>query len=224
MNFCKSIMFSVIALILANNVQADEKAINVSSKIKNEIGSSAVNNIENAERMFCYQVEKKPQNFTGYTINNMAITGFCGVIDENLKQMLSEQLFMNEENIDFINTDNCTIQPKIMLRYVRGIDNTDVLLSAPCYSMSVFYAGKVQTFNMKPATELLTTIVNAFEANRAQFISPALLNQLLPIGVVQTSEHRALLNPQAQPKRNWNTSDQNTNKPKTSGWNTLGRR
>ena len=75
---------------------------------------------------------------------------------------------------------------------------------------------------MKPAAEVITTIVNAFNASQAKFVSPALLNQLLPIGVAQTTEQKALLQQPAQVKNNWQTKTQDVNsQPKTQGWNNL---
>lgn len=189
--------------------------------VSRDIGATATANIEQAERLFCYQVSAKPQNYKGYTLNNMAITGFCGVVDDNLKNMLTEQLLSTEDNIDFINTENCTIAPRVLLRYVRGVDNTDILLSAPCHSISVFYAGTLKTFNMKPAAELLDTVVNAFKSNQASFVSPALLNQLMPIGVVQTNAHRNAIAEQAQPKHKWDTPANNNTQQNTGGWNSL---
>ena len=208
MKLSTRLLISLLISGLAVSAQAQTKQITLLPNIKSSIGATAANNIENAERLFCYQVSAKPRNYNGYTIDNMAITGFCGVIDDNLKEMLTEQLLANDANVDFINTDDCTIQPRILLRYVRGVDNTDVLLSAPCYSASVFYSGNIKTFNLKPAAEILNTVVNAFKASQAKFVSPALLNQLLPIGVAQTAEQKALLNQSAQPKRNWNTQTQ----------------
>ena len=214
------IVFTLLSFIAIDS-HAQNKSIGILPSIKDEIGTSAANNIENAEKLFCYQVSSKPKNYTGYTINNMAITGFCGVIDINLQQMFTEQFFATESNFDFINTDNCTIQPQVMLRYVRGIDNTDVLLSSPCHSMSVFYAGNLRTFNMKPAVELIDTVVNAFKSNQTKFVSPALLNQLLPIGVAQTSQQKAILNKNSQPKKSWEEPQTSQTEKKNSSWNSL---
>ena len=194
--------------------------VKVLSGIADDLGQAAVNNIRNAERLFCYHVKAKPQQYTGYTIDNMAISGFCGIIDDNLRDMLTEQLLGTEEHIDFMHQENCTIQPKIMLRFIRGIDNTDILISAPCHSLSVFYGGKVKTYNMKPATELLDTIVNAFKATQVKFVSPALLNQLLPIGVVQNESQKEILNKDNTPKRAWDNQASSQVKAK-QGWNSL---
>ena len=205
-----------VSTFLAFNVEAQSLLPSVSR----DIGATAATNIEQAERLFCYHISNKPQNYKGYTIDNMAITGFCGILDTNLKDMLTEQLLATDGNIDFDSVANCTIEPRILLRFVRGVDNTDVLISTPCPAISVFYSGKVTTYNMQPAQELLDTIANAFSNTRTAFVSPALLNQLLPVGVVQTAEQRATLNRPAQPKRNWDESS-SSEAPKDAGWNSL---
>ncbi len=213
---------AVLSVFAAANAMAQNTpAPEILPSISSTIGRAAADNISNAERLFCYHVAKKPANYSGYTINGMAITGFCGVIDDNLKNMLTQQLFATDTNIDFINSEQCVIQPKILLRYVRGVDNTDVLLSAPCYSESVFYGGKVSTFNMKPAPQLIDTIVNAFNGSKVNFVSPALLNQLLPIGVPQDEQQKALVNQANKPANKWNNNTPSNNAPAAGGWNTL---
>lgn len=209
------------AFTAANAMAQNTTAPEILPSISSTIGRTAADNIQNAERLFCYHVAKKPANYSGYTINGMAITGFCGVIDDNLKNMLTQQLFATDTNIDFINSEQCVIQPKILLRYVRGVDNTDVLLSAPCYSESVFYGGKVSTFNMKPAPQLIDTIVNAFNGSKVNFVSPALLNQLLPIGVPQDEQQKAVIEQANKPVNKWDTGAQNNNAPAAGGWNAL---
>ena len=77
------------------------KAQNILPNITNSIGPTATNNIIKAERIFCYNVSSQGDNYKGYTIDNMAIEGFCGIVDENLKGMLLKQLLSTKENIDF---------------------------------------------------------------------------------------------------------------------------
>lgn len=219
MKFFKCAFISILASFLIPNASAQTLLPNISR----EIGPTATTNIEKSERLFCYQISNKPQNYSGYTLDNMAIKGFCGVIDEGLKTMLTEQLLASKDNMDFTHTENCTIEPQIMLRYVRGIDNTDVLISAPCHSVSIFYAGSVKTFNMKPAADMLDSILNAFKSKQTSFISPALLNQLLPVGVVQTTSQKAVINEskQVKPKTNWQAPQQNPTPSGNKGWNSL---
>lgn len=184
------------------------------------IGSSALNNINNAEQVFCYQITNKPENYTGYTLDGMAIVGFCGVINEQLKTLIKSELMMNPENLLFDETENCVIKPQIMLRFVRGIDSTDVLLSSPCHALAFFYGGKVSAFNAKPAAQIIDAIMDPLIKNKVEFASPALFNQLLPIGVAQTDEQKAIIQKKNEPIKNWQ-KEQQTTAAKKSGWNKL---
>ena len=191
-------------------------------EISSAIGPSATTNITDSEQIFCYQVTNKPENYTGYTLNGMAIVGFCGVINNELQDMIKSELFMNPDNILFDVTEDCVIQPQIMLRFVRGVDFTDVLLSSPCYAFAIFYGGKVNAFNAKPAAPVIKALVDPFIKGKVDFASPALLNQLLPIGIAQTPEQKELLNKKNGPIRNWAKDDESSTKPtKKSGWNNL---
>lgn len=189
-------------------------------EIASAIGSSALNNITNSEQVFCYQIANKPENYTGYTINGMAIVGFCGVINPNLQTLIKSELMMNPDNIMFDVTENCVIRPQIMLRFIRGIDSTDVLLSSPCHALAIFYGGKISAFNAKPAAQIIDAIIDPLIKNKVDFASPALFNQLLPIGVAQTEEQKALQQKKNEPIKNWQTKQQN-NAARKSGWNKL---
>ncbi len=189
-------------------------------EIASAIGSSALNNITNSEQVFCYQIANKPENYTGYTINGMAIVGFCGVINPNLQTLIKSELMMNPDNIMFDVTENCVIRPQIMLRFIRGIDSTDVLLSSPCHALAIFYGGKISAFNAKPAAQIIDAIIDPLIKNKVDFASPALFNQLLPIGVAQTEEQKALQQKKNEPIKNWQTEQQN-NAARKSGWNKL---
>ncbi len=124
-----------------------------------------------------------------------------------------------------MNAEKCIIKPKLMIRWVRGVDVTDMLISAPCYSYSIFYGGKVRTFNFKPGAEIIDVMVDSFKDLTVPFVSPALLNQLLPVGVPQTTEQKEIVKEQSGPVRKWEQQ-----KPKVSqqpaqgakkGWNNL---
>lgn len=195
--------------------------------ISDSIGAAATINIEQAEQVFCYEVEPRAVDYDGYTINGLALTGFCGVLNDELKTLVQEELFMTPQNVILDKSEDCIIKPKIMLRFVRGVDNTDVLLSSPCYSYSVFYGGKIRPFNAKPAAEIIDALINPLLKKKVKFVSPALLNQLLPVGVAQTSEQKELVNKKNKPIRGWETeksADKNNTPAVTgSGWNKLNK-
>jgi len=198
--------------------------------ISDSIGPAATINIEQAEQVFCYEVEPRAVDYDGYTINGLALTGFCGVLNDELKTLVQEELFMSPQNVVLDKSEDCIIKPKIMLRFVRGVDNTDVLLSSPCYSYSVFYGGsKIRSFNAKPAAEIIDALINPLLKKKVKFVSPALLNQLLPVGVAQTSEQKELVNKKNKPIRGWEKekSDVKTGESAAtsggSGWNRLNK-
>ncbi len=192
----------------------------VLEEISSAIGDSALNNIVNSEQVFCYQIASKPENYTGYTLDGMAIVGFCGIINPNLQTLIKSELLMNPDNILFDVTENCMIRPQIMLRFVRGIDSTDILLSSPCHALAIFYGGKISAFNAKPAAQIIDAVIDPLIKNKVEFASPALFNQLLPIGVAQTEEQKALQNKRNEPVKNWQKA-QKAEEARKSGWNKL---
>lgn len=203
--------------------QSPQQSNQVLAEIKNAIGPVAWNNIANAEKIFCYEVDVKPDDFEGYTLDSMAVTGFCGVIKNEIKEQVLSQLFMNNKNVLFNVREECVIQPRIVLRFVRGVDATDVLLSSPCYSFTVYYPGSVNVFNAKPAAKVIDALISGFDKNNVDFVSPALLNQLLPVGVPQTKEQKDLVSKKPKAIRNWDVKKQPVQKEKSEpqGWNNL---
>ena len=131
---------------------------------------------------------------------------------------------MNNKNVLFNVREECVIHPRIVLRFVKGIDATDVLLSSPCYSFTVYYPGSVNVFNAKPAAKVIDALINTLDKNQVDFVSPALLNQLLPVGVPQTKEQRDLVSKKPKAIKNWEVK-KHEEKPKEKtepqGWNNL---
>ena len=191
-------------------------------EISSAIGPSALENIAKSEQVFCYQIANRPDNYTGYTLDGMAIVGFCGIINNELKNMITSELFMNPDNIIFDVTENCVIKPKIMLRFVRGVDSTDVLLSSPCHAFAIFYGGKVNAFNAKPAAQIIDALINPLIKGKVDFASPALFNQLMPIGVAQTEEQKEIIDQKNAPIRSWAKEQASQEaKQNAKGWNKL---
>jgi len=191
-------------------------------------GNFAINNIVHAEQVFCYEVLPQNPNYEGYTLNGFPIRGFCGVLGDQVRDIFVEQFLSNGANIDFERSEQCVIQPKLMIRFVRGVDYTDMLLSAPCHSFAIFYGGNVSVYNFRPGAEIIDTFVNSLTENRVDFVSPALLNQVLPVGVPQTEQQRRLVNRRNEPIRQWEetvkaneTQKAEEAKRNATGWNRL---
>ena len=150
----------------------------------------------------------------------MAIVGFCGVLNAELQKLVKYELLMNPENILFDKTENCVIRPQIMLRFFRGVDSTDMLLSSPCHAVALFYGGKIAAFNAKPASQIIDAVIEPLVKSKVEFASPALFNQLLPIGVAQNKTQEKMQQQKNEPVKKWQKK-QEENAAKKAGWNKL---
>ena len=203
---------------------AEAKEVEILDEISSAIGQAALVNITDAEQVFCYQVAERPDNYVGYTLNGMAIVGFCGIVNDDLRNMVVSELFSNQERVLFDVTENCVIKPQVVLRFVRGVDFTDVLFSSPCHAFAFFYGGKVSAFNAKPAAPIVDALVKPLTKNKIDFASPALLNQLLPVGIAQTDDQKKALEQKNAPIRKWETNKaEQEAKNASKGWNRLNK-
>lgn len=199
----------------------DEK-IRVMQSIRDSMGSAAVKNIEEAEQVFCYVVDTAASGYEGYTLNNVAVKSFCGSLNKEIRDVIIASLFVREDKVS-TKLEQCMIRPRLMYRFVRGVDYTDVLLSSPCYSFTLFYGGKMKTYNFSNGAAIINDLVEIFDSPDAvPFVSPALLEQLMPIGVAQTKEEEVKVNQGPKtPVKNWNNEGQ----PQKGGggWNNLAK-
>lgn len=237
--YLRYVLAAILSLILTNPCFAQEDVVEESSineeipewkpnpknnvvldEIISSIGDSAIKNITESEQVFCYQIANKPENYTGYTLDGMAIVGFCGVINQDLQDLMKYELLMNPDNLLFDETENCVIRPQVMLRFFRGVDATDVLLSSPCHAVAIFYGGKIAAFNAKPANQIIDAIIEPLIKNKVEFASPALFNQLLPVGVAQTDAQKQLQQEKNEPVNAWKKK-QEQEAAKKAGWNKL---
>jgi len=191
--------------------------------IKSAIPEAASYNIMNAEQIFCYHVTKRPKSYTGYTLDGMAIDGFCGELDSSQTSTAYDALFTQGPNI-LHTVANCHIEPKLMLRFVRGVDYTDVLLSSPCPSFTVFYGGKYKSFNIKQG--VIDDIIKQFNTQNEDFNSPALIKKTMANAKAETTKEEELLakkRKETEPVMTWKQKEDkeetiNNNKPTTGGW------
>ena len=208
----------------------EEVSNEITQKIKDGVAIHGLNNIIDAEQVFCYTVAKAGKKYSGYTIDGMSVTGYCGLLTKTDVDLFIQEFLTKDKNTSNV-VANCVIEPKVMLRFVKGVDYTDVLLSSPCHSFSVFYAGKVKSFNAQPSSHIVDAFVGAYTANPIEFVSPALLGQLMPIGVARNSEQMALVKSKSgqAPIRKWSVGESKevkeepVEKKELKGWNKLKR-
>ena len=191
--------------------------------IQEEIKKETAYNIMNAEQVFCYHVTRRPKDYTGYTLNKFAVTGYCGELNKNQIDTSYEALFTIKGNT-LTNKADCRIEPRLMLRFVRGVDYTDVLLSSPCPSFTIFYAGKYHSFNIKK--HVIDDIIAQLEKKNEPFNSPALLKKTVANAEAESIEEEDVLRKKqkdAQPIMNWQQKQEQlakeaAEKPAPIGW------
>lgn len=103
-----------------------------SQSIIDSTSQTAIDNITGAEQVFCYQVQGKPSGYSGYTLDGMALTGFCGIVEKDLKDMIVQQFLATPENIS-ADVERCVIQPRLLSALSKGVerDRRSAVFSVP---------------------------------------------------------------------------------------------
>ena len=193
----------------------------IQSSLPKSTVKTITRNLAEPEQIFCYHVTKKPANYTGYTIDNFAIIDYCGELDVSQTVTTYEALFAQSPNI-ITARSSCSIEPQVMLRFIRGIDTTDVLLSSPCPSFTIFYAGRLNSFNIKQG--VIDDIIAQFADNRQDFYSPAFIKQTQANGKPTSDQEAEKYEKQrrdSEPVMSWqkSTPKETSEKPKPNkGW------
>lgn len=220
--------------LLPTQEPAEDAGKVLSAFVSSRIPDSSARNIENAEKVFCYTVSYTPTEYNGYKIDDMAITGSCGELSTEGRSLLKDVLLHNTSA--FSTSDaNCEIQPRVLFRYIHGIDSTDILLSTPCHSLTFFHGSSITTLNAAPGKDIVEQIVKTYSSLEEKFLSPALLGQMVPNGQVVTQAQKEMvrkLSTSNSPKK-WNNepSQQSapsqaenpapSSQPVKKGWNKL---
>ncbi|MBR3675544.1 MAG: hypothetical protein IKN71_00200 [Alphaproteobacteria bacterium] len=202
----------------------------LSSYLSNRITQASARSINKAEKVYCYTVDYAPAEYDGYTIDDLAVKGFCGELSTEGRNLMKEVLLQN--NSAYSNSvANCQISPKIVLRYVYGLEHTDVLLSDTCPSLTFFHGRDITTVNATPGAAIIEKIVGAYTGLEEKFYSPALLGQTVGNGQPQTQAQKEIIRlnaPAEAPRKKWsnatpaeNQPQEEPQQPKKSGWNKL---
>ena len=235
-SFAEDDIFGMDTDVFLDNEDDDKKAAEpqyIASFLKDKLPESMTYNISKAEKVFCYTVDYAAKDYEGYYVHGMALKGSCGELSSGGKDLIKSALF-NNNAVFSNNSDKCNINPKILLRYVHGIDYTDVLISAPCHSLTFFHDNDIKTVNAAPGKDIIEQIVKAYSGLQEKFLSPALLGQMVANGQILTQTQKDLVRrmaPTEAPAKKWNSAKpaaaaQQTDapaqkQPARSGWNKL---
>ena len=208
--------------------QSQQTAPLSSSFLSTKIDASTMKVISKSEKVFCYTVDYPSDDYDGYMINGLALKGSCGELSEAGKKLIYNSLLTNNSAYS-VGSENCSIEPKIMLRYIYGVDYTDVLLSSPCHSLTFFHERDFVTVNAAPGAQIIEQIVKAYSGLEEKFLSPALLGQMVANGQIVNQSQKEIvrrLSPVSTPTKKWgnDAAKASLNKPSAptkTGWNKL---
>lgn len=142
----------------------DPETEHVPSPIKERLRNDALRIVVKPDEVLCYGISrKKPKDKTD-TISGYALNGECGTLNEEGLAAVQEK-FLNLASFDMTTpkiSSSCVIKPRLLLRFHRGVDFVDVVLSGEkCPGILYLYGGETKEFLAKPMNEWLDTFISA---------------------------------------------------------------
>ena len=146
----------------------------VSQPIRERIRADAAYIIGEPEETLCYGIARKSPKKRSATIEGYAHVGNCGSLNETGMAEIQSKLFNAESyDMNIMKIASCVINPKLALRFRKGFDFVDVLLSGgTCPAVFFLYGGETKEFSAKPIKEWLDTFIEAV-SNDLEPVNPA---------------------------------------------------
>lgn len=170
----------------------DPETKDIPAPIKDRLRLDAVHVLAAPDEVYCYGIARKnPKNKTD-TVSGYALNGECGTLNEEGLKAVQEKFFdlasfeMSASKI----SSACVIKPRVMLRFRRGIDFVDAVVSGDkCPGIVYFYAGETKEFYAKPISEWMDTFITAVS------------NDVIPIGAdPETKKMPFMVRPKKAPE------------------------
>ena len=135
----------------------------VSQPIRERIRADAAYIVGEPEETLCYGIARKSPKKRSATIQGYAHTGNCGSLNETGMAEIQSKLFSAESyDMNIMKIASCVINPKLILRFRKGFDFVDLLLSGGnCPAVFFLYGGETREFSAKPIKEWLDTFIEA---------------------------------------------------------------
>ncbi len=135
----------------------------IAQEIRERVGADGSYILGEPEETLCYGVARKSPMKRTLTISGYAHTGNCGTLNEMGLSEVQKRLF-DVKNYDspLRKSGACIIAPRLVLRFRKGFDFVDVVISGDsCPSISFLYAGDTKEFSAKPMGDWLNTFIEA---------------------------------------------------------------
>ncbi len=135
----------------------------VAKEIRERIRADAAYIIGEPDEALCYGIARKSPKKRSETIDGYAHTGNCGSLNETGMTEVQNKLFKAESyDLNVTKIVSCVTTPKLALRFRKGFDFVDIILSGGnCPAVLFLYGGDTKEFSAKPIKDWLDTFIDA---------------------------------------------------------------
>lgn len=135
----------------------------VAREIRERIRADAAYIVGEPEEALCYGIARKSPKKRSATIDGYAHTGNCGSLNETGMKEVQNKLFSAASyDMNVTKIVSCVMTPRLALRFRKGFDFVDVILSGGnCPAVLFLYGGDTKEFSAKPIKEWLDTFIDA---------------------------------------------------------------
>lgn len=135
----------------------------VAKEIRERIRADAAYIVGEPEETLCYGIARKSPKKRSATIDGYAHTGNCGSLNETGMTEVQSKLFSAASyDMNVTKIASCVTTPRLALRFRKGFDFVDVILSGGnCPAVLFLYGGDTKEFSAKPIKDWLDTFIEA---------------------------------------------------------------
>ncbi len=135
----------------------------VAKEIQERIRPDASYIVGEPDEVLCFGVARKSPKKRSATINGYAHLGNCGSLnDTGLKEVQKQLLNASSYQMNITKISSCIVMPRLALRFRKGYDFVDLILSGGnCPGVTFIYGGDSREFYAKPIQEWLNNFISA---------------------------------------------------------------
>lgn len=141
----------------------------IDDAVRREIKSDAAYIYGEPDEVLCFGVKRKKAKERMATLNGYQHIGNCGSLNPEGVKAIQENLFKETGyTLDMMKPSTCVSSPKLLLRFRKGYDFADLLLSGDgesCPVVTYIYAGEAKELYANRNKEWLKDFITAVSAD-----------------------------------------------------------
>lgn len=135
----------------------------VAKEIQERIRPDASYIVGEPDEVLCFGIARKSPKKRSATINGYAHLGNCGSLnDTGLQEVQKQLLNAASYQLNITKISSCIVTPRLALRFRKGYDFVDLILSGgSCPGVTFMYGGDSREFYAKPIQDWLNNFISA---------------------------------------------------------------